>query len=113
MSGRWQARNLNAPYADVLPDGCTCAWTNYSDGGGWYLARRDPRCPDHGSEVPGHADLPDDRNGVDPSECTCVVSCAEDPATACSLSGRPHVHPDDGRGIFGPCPEHPDAPGDL
>lgn len=44
--------------------------------------------------------------------CTCVVSCADDPATACSLSGISHVHPDDGRGIFGPCPVHPDAPGD-
>lgn len=46
-------------------------------------------------------------------ECTCVHTCAEDPVTACSLSGTWHVHPDDGLGIFGPCPEHPDAPGDL
>jgi hypothetical protein len=45
--------------------------------------------------------------------CTCVYSCADDPPTACSLSGEWHVHPDDGRGLFGACPEHPDAPGDL
>lgn len=44
--------------------------------------------------------------------CTCVTDCAEDPATACSLSGEPHVHPDNGEGTFGPCPFHPDAPGD-
>lgn len=46
-------------------------------------------------------------------DCTCVVSCADDPATMCSLSGENHVHPDDGTGTFGPCPVHPDAPGDL
>lgn len=45
--------------------------------------------------------------------CTCVFSCEDHPATACSLSGQWHVHPDDGAGVFGPCPEHPDAPGDL
>lgn len=40
--------------------------------------------------------------------CTCVYSCG-----SCSLSGDWHVHPDaDGRGLFGPCPLHPDAPGD-
>lgn len=50
---------------------------------------------------------------LDASECTCVFTCAEDPKTACSLSGEWHVHPDNGLGIFGPCPEHPDAPGDL
>lgn len=49
----------------------------------------------------------------DAADCTCVVSCADDPDTACSLSGRPHVHPDDGTGVLGPCPVHPDAPGDL
>lgn len=38
--------------------------------------------------------------------CTCVQFCAEDPPTACSLSGEPHVHPGD------PCPVHPEAPGD-
>jgi hypothetical protein len=47
------------------------------------------------------------------AECTCVISCSDDPATACSLSGINHVHPDEGSGIFGPCPVHPDAPGDL
>ncbi|MFJ4342660.1 hypothetical protein [Streptomyces sp. NPDC088915] len=47
-------------------------------------------------------------------ECTCVTNCAEDPKTACALSGRRHVHPAiPGRpGVYGPCPEHPDAPGD-
>jgi hypothetical protein len=45
-------------------------------------------------------------------ECVCVHTCAEDPPTACSLSGQWHVHPDDGSGTFGPCPVHPDAPGD-
>lgn len=38
--------------------------------------------------------------------CECVHTCAEDPATACSLSGEFHVHPDQ------LCPVHPDAPGD-
>lgn len=48
-------------------------------------------------------------------ECTCVHDCANDPATRCSLSGDWHVHPDDPQwpGIFGPCPIHPDAPGDA
>ncbi|MGW2421461.1 hypothetical protein ACWC0C_19805 [Streptomyces sp. NPDC001709] len=51
--------------------------------------------------------LPDDA-------CTCVTHCDQDPATACSLSGIRHVHPAlPGRpGAYGPCPEHPDAPGD-
>jgi hypothetical protein len=40
------------------------------------------------------------------SDCTCIHTCAEDPPTACSLSGEWHVHPGD------PCPVHPDAPGD-
>jgi hypothetical protein len=46
--------------------------------------------------------------------CLCVVSCDEDPATACSLSGQRHVHPElPGQpGVYGPCPIHPDAPGD-
>ncbi|NML55086.1 hypothetical protein HHL19_35845 [Streptomyces sp. R302] len=46
--------------------------------------------------------------------CRCLVSCADDPATACSLSGREHVHPEIPSlpGVFGPCPQHPDAPGD-
>jgi hypothetical protein len=38
--------------------------------------------------------------------CECYHTCAEDPATACSLSGDWHVHPGE------PCPVHPDAPGD-
>lgn len=46
--------------------------------------------------------------------CLCVVSCNEHPATACSLSGQQHIHPElPGRpGVYGPCPVHPDAPGD-
>lgn len=48
-----------------------------------------------------------------PATCRCVVSCADDPATRCGLSGQPHVHPDDGTDTFGRCPVHPDAPGDL
>lgn len=48
----------------------------------------------------------------DLAACRCVQSCADDPTTVCSLSGQPHVHPDDGTGVFGPCPTHPDAPGD-
>ncbi|MFJ1742502.1 hypothetical protein ACIOG4_27985 [Streptomyces microflavus] len=49
------------------------------------------------------------------AECTCVITCAEDPQSACSLSGERHVHPAirDRPGAYGPCPEHPDAPGDL
>lgn len=52
---------------------------------------------------------------VDIADCTCVYSCADDPATACSLSGEWHVHPDSRSfpGTFGPCPVHPDAPGDI
>ena len=42
-----------------------------------------------------------------PAICECVVSCNDNPRTACSLSGRPHVHPGD------PCPVHPHAPGDA
>jgi hypothetical protein len=46
------------------------------------------------------------------AECVCVTNCAEDPATACSLSGQQHVHPRT-HGEFGPCAVHRDAPGDL
>ncbi|REF00376.1 hypothetical protein DFJ69_5908 [Thermomonospora umbrina] len=60
--------------------------------------------------LPAAASKPED---VQREECTCVFSCAEDRETACSLSGTWHVHPDNGLGIFGPCPAHPDAPGDL
>jgi hypothetical protein len=44
--------------------------------------------------------------GREASSCECYLSCAEDPDTACSLSGQFHVHPGE------PCPVHPDAPGD-
>lgn len=52
------------------------------------------------------------RTLAEAAACTCVFSCAEDPATRCSLSGQFHVHPDNGTGVFGPCPVHPDAAGD-
>lgn len=48
---------------------------------------------------------------IQTSECTCVFSCGDDPATACALSGEWHVHPDNGTGTFGRCPMHPAAPG--
>lgn len=38
--------------------------------------------------------------------CECRHTCAEDPRTACGLSGDWHVHQGDR------CPVHPDAPGD-
>ena len=40
------------------------------------------------------------------ADCVCYHTCAEDPRTACSLSGEWHVHPGE------PCEVHPDAPGD-
>ncbi|WP_460071097.1 hypothetical protein [Streptomyces sp. YKOK-I1] len=48
-------------------------------------------------------------------DCTCVEHCDEAPKTACRLSGTPHVHPEiPGRpGVYGPCPVHPDRPGDY
>lgn len=46
-------------------------------------------------------------------DCTCIEFCDEDPTTACTLSGRRHVHPASTGEGFGPCPIHPDAPGDL
>ncbi|SHU66420.1 Uncharacterised protein [Mycobacteroides abscessus subsp. abscessus] len=49
------------------------------------------------------------------AECTCIYDCSNDHASRCSLSGSWHVHPDDPQtsGVFGPCPIHPDAPGDI
>lgn len=41
------------------------------------------------------------------ADCECRFSCADDPRTACSLSGQWHVHPGE------PCYVHPNAPGDL
>lgn len=35
-------------WVDVVPDGCSCAWRNRSDAGGWDLKRFDPLCPEHG-----------------------------------------------------------------
>lgn len=47
-------------------------------------------------------------------DCTCIEHCGEDPKTACSLSGIPHVHPEipGMPGVYGPCPVHPGRPGD-
>ena len=47
-------------------------------------------------------------------DCTCIEYCDQDPKTACSLSGRPHVHPEipGMPGVYGPCPIHPERPGD-
>ncbi len=54
-------------------------------------------------------------NELATAECTCVYDCANDPATMCALSGDWHVHPADPQwpNIFGPCPIHLDAPGDV
>lgn len=62
----------------------------------------------------GSATAPDAQPAEAPEECACVLTCAEDPKTSCSLSGQRHVHPaiPDRPGVYGPCPEHPDAPGD-
>ncbi|MFJ8676769.1 hypothetical protein [Streptomyces sp. NPDC093589] len=46
-------------------------------------------------------------------DCTCVELCNEDPKSACGLSGRRHVHPASQGSGFGPCPVHPEAPGDV
>ncbi|MFE3268898.1 hypothetical protein [Streptomyces sp. NPDC059215] len=81
------------------------------DGQGWTLARLDlladrhrclPRVPADGADA-----APDEIQ-----DCTCVEFCNEDPKTACSLSGRRHVHPASQGPGFGPCPVHPDASGD-
>ncbi|WP_369043450.1 hypothetical protein [Streptomyces sp. Midd1] len=50
----------------------------------------------------------------DLDECTCIEHCDQDPKTACSLSGIPHVHPEisGAPGVYGPCSVHPGRPGD-
>lgn len=71
-------------------------------------------CPDYqGQPGMNQGCQREDAYGIEEPDCVCVVSCDEDPDTACSLSGTLHVHPDNGSGCFGPCPVHPDAPGDL
>ncbi|WP_435244305.1 hypothetical protein [Streptomyces sioyaensis] len=52
------------------------------------------------------------RREAEEGTCTCVTNCDEAKG-GCSLAGRPHVHPRSRTGQYGPCPEHPDAPGDL
>ncbi|MEU0949849.1 hypothetical protein ABZ379_45415 [Streptomyces canus] len=81
------------------------------DGQGWTLARLDLLADRHRClpRVTDDASVADE----DIQECTCVEFCDEDPRTACSLSGRPHVHPAAQGDGFGPCPVHPNAPGDA
>ncbi|GHF32895.1 hypothetical protein GCM10010218_12450 [Streptomyces mashuensis] len=51
-------------------------------------------------------------SSADEDACTCVTHCDEAEG-GCRLAGRRHVHPRTRTGQYGPCPEHPDAPGDL
>ncbi|MFD0068809.1 hypothetical protein ACFV99_26370 [Streptomyces sp. NPDC059944] len=78
------------------------------DGQGWTLERLDRMADRHRClpRVSTHDALDEIQ------DCTCVEFCNEDPKTACSLSGRRHVHPASQGAGFGPCPVHPDAPGD-
>ncbi|MGP3951305.1 hypothetical protein [Streptomyces sp. 7N604] len=85
------------------------------DGQGWTLARLDLMADRHRC-LPrvGDADGSLDSTLDEIQDCTCVEFCNEDPKTACRLSGRRHVHPaSQGSTGFGPCPVHPDAPGDI
>ncbi|MFJ9900522.1 hypothetical protein ACIQPR_45065 [Streptomyces sp. NPDC091280] len=95
---------------------CTSITTQAGhDGKGWTLARLDLLADRHRC-LPRAEDTDDSSDSVmdEIQDCTCVEFCNEDPKTACSLSGRPHVHPASHRSSgFGPCPVHPDAPGDL
>lgn len=95
---------------------------------GTYWLLGDPRDPAHGPnfelvdelrrrhdqliEIPSalSTDPREVVNEID--ECTCVTFCDEDRASACSLSGVPHVHPAAQGDGFGPCPVHPERPGD-
>lgn len=79
------------------------------DGKGWTLARLELMADRHRCLPRVTAD--DTQDEV--RDCTCVEFCNQDPKTACSLSGRRHVHPASQRSGFGPCPVHPDAPGDV
>lgn len=82
------------------------------DGQGWTLARLDLLADRHRC-LPRVTD-DDATSALDEiQDCTCVEFCDEDPKTACSLSGRRHVHPASQGPGFGPCPVHPDAPGDI
>lgn len=70
-------------------------------------------CRDWG-HIERHEDHWPPRPAEDVTDCTCVHSCADHPPTACSLSGQWHVHPNRYPGdVFGACPLHPEAPGDL
>ncbi|NUR01533.1 MAG: hypothetical protein HOY79_34895 [Streptomyces sp.] len=84
------------------------------DGHGWTLARIDlmadrHRCLPRVGDADGSAESALDEI----QDCTCVEFCNEEPKTACQLSGRRHVHPASQGTGFGPCPVHPDAPGDV
>lgn len=52
------------------------------------------------------------RRAAEEGACTCVINCDEAEG-GCSLAGQRHVHPRTRTGQYGPCPEHPEAPGDL
>ncbi|WP_406834826.1 hypothetical protein ACICHK_00180 [Streptomyces sp. AHU1] len=79
------------------------------DGQGWTLERLDRLADRHRCLLRVTVDAALDEI----QDCTCVEFCNEDPKTACSLSGRRHVHPAGQGSGFGPCPVHPDAPGDI
>ncbi|MFF3959142.1 hypothetical protein ACFYY1_39010 [Streptomyces sp. NPDC001890] len=84
------------------------------DGKGWTLARLDLLADRHRC-LPRVEDAAESSGSTldEIQDCTCVEFCNEDRKTACSLSGRRHVHPASQGSRFGPCPIHPDAPGDL
>lgn len=67
----------------------------------------DHRCDGHAPEAGGSMGQSAFPTSLrEAAACECIYSCADDPATECSLSGQWHVHPG------WPCAVHPDAPGD-
>ncbi|WP_326742786.1 hypothetical protein [Streptomyces sp. NBC_01768] len=80
------------------------------DGQGWTLARLDLIADRHRCS-PRVTDTDGPLNEI--QDCMCVEFCNEDTKSACRLSGRRHVHPASQGSGFGPCPVHPDAPGDV
>ncbi|MEU0234102.1 MULTISPECIES: hypothetical protein [unclassified Streptomyces] len=83
------------------------------DGKNWTLARLDLMADRHRC-LPWATDTDISTGSAldEIQDCTCVEYCNEDLKTACALSGRRHVHPASQGAGFGPCPVHPDAPGD-
>ncbi|MET8291493.1 hypothetical protein ABZV80_40925 [Streptomyces sp. NPDC005132] len=98
---------------EILCTQCNAITTQAGfDGQGWTLARLDLLADRHRCLPRVPADVAD--SVLDEiQDDTCVEFCDEDPKTACSLSGRRHVHPASQGPGFGPCPVHPDAPGDI